>query len=483
MEILRGLTKAEVKRYLIQLVIKKRKYHLRVKSKSKTKDVKLQPPVRNEPPKLTERQVYKPPNALTLYVDKTDKPTQPLKDNVIPLLTDSEEKKDTLTKVTQSREERATESRAERAEPPPRRMSDLQEAITSQLSKLKPIVEEQPLIEEQTRVEELPEGEQNPIYKGIDLINLKDLKERRDEIKKSLGNYMVKYTEITKGKVDVRKKVFNDFLQLYPEERDNVNRLKLKNSKDQPPSGAKIREYIDESPDEYKFALTNSAALKSLLSQIMPIDNERKRNIRNFLIKALYDKDFFNKEVAPDEDRVFHPESGLIMNFGSGHFKHYKDGLYDHEIQEIMKDHTKRFVPVIMSDEIPSLLHYITPKTQNFGFVINTRPSSERGIHWMAIYLDRDNQEVDYYDPLAEHPPSLEFLRDIKLLVEKMRSPYLMKLKVNNVKVQGDHTSNCGFFCIRFLIERMSGMDFKEATRYDDSKRGEKEIKKFKEYI
>ena len=45
-----------------------------------------------------------------------------------------------------------------------------------------------------------------------------------------------------------------------------------------------------------------------------------------------------------------------------------------------------------------------------------------------------------------------------------------MKLKVNRVKHQaeGDDVATCGYHSMRFLIERLNGKSFPQATGYDD---------------
>ena len=168
--------------------------------------------------------------------------------------------------------------------------------------------------------------------------------------------------------------------------------------------------------------------------------------------------------------------------FGEGKYSNWRKGLYDTQIHKIMENKAKRFVPVIMSDEIPTLLPYVSHKTKEFGFIINSTSSKTSGQHWRAVFIDVPNSEIDYYDSLVSQPTK-EFLRDIKLLVDKINPSTYMKLKINMIKQQADDTENCGFFSCAFLINRFKNKPFKNASGGDKSDIGEYEIEKFKNYL
>jgi len=188
-----------------------------------------------------------------------------------------------------------------------------------------------------------------------------------------------------------------------------------------------------------------------------------------------------NSEMATEAEGT-EATDNLSDISGAGKYSNWKKGLYDTEIHKIMEHKAKRFVPVIMSDEIPKLLPYVTPKTREFGFIINSTSSKTSGQHWRAVFIDVPNSEIDYYDSLVSSP-SKEFLRDIKLLVDKINPNTYMKLKINMIKQQDDHTENCGFFACKFIIDRYKNKPFKNACGADKSDMGEYEIEKFKNYL
>lgn len=182
------------------------------------------------------------------------------------------------------------------------------------------------------------------------------------------------------------------------------------------------------------------------------------------------------------ENEVIPTRLNFENKFGEGKYSNWRKGLYDTQIHKIMENKAKRFVPVIMSDEIPTLLPYVSPKTKEFGFIINSTSSKTSGQHWRAVFIDVPNSEIDYYDSLVSQPTK-EFLRDIKLLVDKINPNTYMKLKINMIKQQADDTENCGFFSCAFLINRFKNKPFKNASFADKSDIGEYEIEKFKNYL
>ena len=185
-------------------------------------------------------------------------------------------------------------------------------------------------------------------------------------------------------------------------------------------------------------------------------------------------------KIAENEDEPI--RLNFENKFGEGKYSNWRKGLYDTQIHKIMENKAKRFVPVIMSDEIPTLLPYVSPKTKEFGFIINSTSSKTSGQHWRAVFIDVPNSEIDYYDSLVSQPTK-EFLRDIKLLVDKINPNTYMKLKINMIKQQADDTENCGFFACSFLINRFKNKPFKNASGGDKSDIGEYEIEKFKNYL
>jgi hypothetical protein len=106
------------------------------------------------------------------------------------------------------------------------------------------------------------------------------------------------------------------------------------------------------------------------------------------------------------------------------------------------------------------------------------------------LYFDAradGDQEIDYYDSYGEGASQGD-LKAIKAIAEKLNANTYLKYKENRVQQQNNKSSNCGFFAVKFLIDRLNGKHFTDATNWNDmiidkSKKGEREIEKFKTQV
>ena len=184
------------------------------------------------------------------------------------------------------------------------------------------------------------------------------------------------------------------------------------------------------------------------------------------------------------------------------------DGLYNDEIEKIVKKRIKNYVPVIAADEINELPRYVARGDKRFGFVINTNPSTSDGSgndgyrtgHWRAVYINNEDDypTVEYFDPLAEGKMPQELITMTRKIAMKMNPEMMFKYKQNMLRRQSKLTSSCGHHSIKFLDDRFNGVPYADATGYtdymeqhssapDDSHDGEKDIskyiKKYESYI
>lgn len=209
---------------------------------------------------------------------------------------------------------------------------------------------------------------------------------------------------------------------------------------------------------------------------------ERLRNILNDEAKKKADEEAKNKAQDPPQDPEPDPVPDPPLDpapIGEG--KHNdKGGLYNYEIEEIMKPYKdKGFMGVISSDEIKLLLPLIN-KNKKFSFIMNTSPSTEKYGHWIAVYVDPiDDLSLEYYDPLAQEP-SKDFQKQIKLIIDKSEPSVYLKFKINKIQDQHSNSKTCGWHSMKFLINRYNNYPFKEATLYN-AKKGEQEARKMKD--
>jgi hypothetical protein len=183
---------------------------------------------------------------------------------------------------------------------------------------------------------------------------------------------------------------------------------------------------------------------------------------------------------------------------GFGQYENDDDGMYNDELQEIFEDKTNKFLPVIASDKMDTLLPLVNKDTKKFGWIQNTEPSGSMGRHWVAYFIDIPNYEVNYYDSLVENDgePPLESLKGLKKIIDKIHPEYYLLFKYNQIRDQNYSSKNCGYFALKFIMDRYRNIPFKTATSYDtlynyesddetidNSGAGEKMIKKFKQFL
>ena len=163
-------------------------------------------------------------------------------------------------------------------------------------------------------------------------------------------------------------------------------------------------------------------------------------------------------------------------------------GLYNDQIDKMMSRFRPSYLGCIMKDQIKTILPEI--KTKRISFIINTQNHNQEGAHWQAVYIDsRDSPEssnsIEFYDSFGRTiDPSV--LEDLKLVLKILKPSTVLKLKENKVIMQSDNSSNCGWFCVRFLLQRYRNKTFASATGWDDKfkvsevTKNEEEINKMK---
>lgn len=154
-------------------------------------------------------------------------------------------------------------------------------------------------------------------------------------------------------------------------------------------------------------------------------------------------------------------------------------GLTNLQINDIMSTYKPHYLGTIPRDGWDQL----TPPGHKgwSAWIMNTDKADRPGQHWVAFFLDLDHHTIEYYNSFADDIPN-DVLVYLKNWLDKNNvSKGYLKLKVNRVIDQSATSSNCGWFCIRFIIDRSRGKKFSECTKYDEHVKGEKAIKEFKE--
>ena len=164
------------------------------------------------------------------------------------------------------------------------------------------------------------------------------------------------------------------------------------------------------------------------------------------------------------------------------------DALTNIQIDKIMKPYGKLWLGSCACDTIQrDILPKVKPGTKGC-FIINTDKDSGPGEHWCGAYFDatpKGDHSLEFFDSYGENPdPPID--KGLQAVANKLNCKNYLKYKINSVCWQGKKdgtnkdSSNCGYFAIKFLIDRLRGKSFSDSTGFDASNVGEKNIERFK---
>ncbi len=116
-----------------------------------------------------------------------------------------------------------------------------------------------------------------------------------------------------------------------------------------------------------------------------------------------------------------------------------------------------------------SLLKQKKEGKKKIGIIFNLDPHDKPGSHWVAAYINMYKKEIYYFDSYGDRTPS-----KIKTLVNRVQKESTQlgskyKFFVNRKRHQYSN-SECGMYCLHFIIELTKGTPFKkfEKIRYTD---------------
>jgi hypothetical protein len=217
--------------------------------------------------------------------------------------------------------------------------------------------------------------------------------------------------------------------------------------------------------------------------QIKKVKRGRPPKLKKTSKKILED---FLKNVSPEiknqpiliEENKNNDDNSI--DYGDGLNKYLENkGTYSTEIKEIMKN-VKYFIDVISIDDLNTLVDKIIKhKLYKCCFIMNLKTDDNNKYHWVSVYIDLINDmEINYYDCLGIKAPKI-FKDAIDKLINKLNIDVYVKFKENLIKNQPDYSFLCAYYCISFILQRLSGLDFKYITNYKNM--NEKNIKELKQ--
>ena len=208
------------------------------------------------------------------------------------------------------------------------------------------------------------------------------------------------------------------------------------------------------------------------------IDKQSKRQIWKKIQKNLnmvcskneycWKKQNFIKKIKDIEIEMF----TFKPDYPEEWFKNEKTWLNTYDIYYVMKQYEKTYNDFIFLGPVPSdcptqihceltkldLIELKKKKINKIGIIYNLDKSSGNGTHWVALYIDNKNDEINYYDSYGTIPIKL-----IHNFIKNIAIKHNLKIIYNDKRHQYGN-SECGVYSMNFILERLHGK-----TMYDIS--------------
>ena len=141
------------------------------------------------------------------------------------------------------------------------------------------------------------------------------------------------------------------------------------------------------------------------------------------------------------------------------------ESLMEDEIKEIIKKNDHVYCPVIAHDEIDKIKVNKGHIPTFFIMNLSNREDPSGGTHWVAVWVDQ--YDVCYFNSFGI-PPDNKFKNLLIEHINKVEHPTLRKFKYNTKITQDKDSSDCGYQCIKFIENMLSGHSFKSATNFTE---------------
>ena len=112
-----------------------------------------------------------------------------------------------------------------------------------------------------------------------------------------------------------------------------------------------------------------------------------------------------------------------------------------------------------------NLENYIKRRITKIGVVFNTDPHDQEGSHWVALFINIKRRGIYYFDSYGERIS--KFINRFAKKVTKQGQRLGIEFEfIKNKRRHQYKTSECGMYCIYFIIEMMKDKQtFQEFTQ------------------
>jgi Ulp1 family protease len=97
------------------------------------------------------------------------------------------------------------------------------------------------------------------------------------------------------------------------------------------------------------------------------------------------------------------------------------------------------------------------------GIIYNLDISTQPGSHWVAVYIDNKNNEINYYDSYGGLSTPL-ITKFIQTISEQYTKNNINPIVIYNDKRHQYGGSECGMYSMNFILERLHGTTMYEIS-------------------
>jgi hypothetical protein len=97
---------------------------------------------------------------------------------------------------------------------------------------------------------------------------------------------------------------------------------------------------------------------------------------------------------------------------------------------------------------------------KKIGVIFNLDKHTDDGSHWVAVFIDTTKKDIYFFDSYGDRAPSriYKFCKDVKEQAKKLGEKYKIK---QCTKQHQYNNGECGMYCLYFIINLLTGGDFK----------------------
>lgn len=105
---------------------------------------------------------------------------------------------------------------------------------------------------------------------------------------------------------------------------------------------------------------------------------------------------------------------------------------------------------------------------KRIGMVINQDLYGNRGTHWVCVFIDLsdDVYSIEYFDSIGKEPLKSikKYLNYVQTKLRNLNGKRNTVVKKINSKTHQKKNSECGIYCLYYIINRLNGASFEDIT-------------------